>query len=600
MRTECILPTIALMTLAWTLTCPGLTAGDEIATRPNIVFFLTDDQNHTTLGCAGDSVMQTPNIDALAKSGTRFSQATVSHSICWVSRTTLMTGLTGRTYGQPGNRELARAEAVEMLVSDHLRNAGYRTGYFGKWHAKMPKGFVREDHFDEFEAISRNPYYKKQTDGSVVHETDLIIDRGIEFLRNQTSDQPFALNLWFNAGHAEDGDRRPGVGHFSCPNPNSDQYAEHVFDRPIVDDVESFDALPDFLKTTINRERYFWRWDTPRKYQTNMRAYYRMISGIDAGIGRFMDTLRAKGLDKNTIIIYSADNGYYMGNRGLAGKWSHFEESIRVPMIIADLRNDKASSTSEALVQNLDIPATMLDYAGINVPEAYQGSSLRGLVEKTEDDRAFREATFHEHFAVRNRIPAWEGVRTHQAKYAKYVDDDYEFLHDLESDTNELVNLARTEEASGLLESMRSRTQGFLNNYGGSLHPPSQSFSKSTEPHPEAAAAVTAPVRKDGWHRLFDGKSLRGWTGDAKYWSVEDGAITGVADGTLKRNHFICWKGNTVQNFELKIKVKLTAGGNSGIQYRGRMRPDIGLDSVSGYQCDVVANVPEYNGMLYQ
>ncbi len=107
--------------------------------RPNIVFFFADDQTTSTLGCYGNEVIQTPNIDALAARGTRFNNAFVSHSICWVSRTTILTGMTGRSYGTVGNREQARPDAVATLYSDILREHGYRTGYFGKWHAKMPQ-----------------------------------------------------------------------------------------------------------------------------------------------------------------------------------------------------------------------------------------------------------------------------------------------------------------------------------------------------------------------------------------------------------------------------------------------------------------------------
>ncbi|MCZ6672526.1 MAG: sulfatase-like hydrolase/transferase, partial [Verrucomicrobia bacterium] len=172
------------------------------ADRPNIVFFFTDDQTTSTLGCYGHPVVQTPNIDRLAAQGTRFANAFVSQSICWVSRTTILTGLTGRSYGTPDTPDVARPDAVKTLYSDILRENGYRTGFFGKWHAKMPKGYKPEDHFDEFEAIFRNPFYKKQPDGSLRHETEIIVDRGIEFIQNQSQGQPFALNMWFNACHA--------------------------------------------------------------------------------------------------------------------------------------------------------------------------------------------------------------------------------------------------------------------------------------------------------------------------------------------------------------------------------------------------------------
>ncbi|MFC1761766.1 glycosyl hydrolase [Planctomycetota bacterium] len=112
--------------------------------------------------------------------------------------------------------------------------------------------------------------------------------------------------------------------------------------------------------------------------------------------------------------------------------------------------------------------------------------------------------------------------------------------------------------------------------------------------------AVDAQRGEDGFVRIFDGRSLENWSGDAQYWSVQDGAITGVTDGSLKMNHFLTWTGSTLRNFELRIQVKVTAGGNSGLQYRGMPRPDLGSDIVTGYQCDVVANNPNYNGMLYE
>lgn len=569
---------------------------------PNIVFFFIDDQTSSVLGCYGNSLAQTPNIDRLAAQGTRFDRAYVSQAICWVSRTTVLTGLTGRSYGTPGNRELARPETVESLWSDLLRDHGYRTGFFGKWHAKMPKGYQPHDHFDVFESIQRNPYFKPQADGSLRHETDLIVDRGIEFLQQQPSDQPFALNLWFNACHAEDGDRRPGIGHFPWPQSQDGLFDDVQMPLPKLSSPTIFDGLPDFLKVSITRQRYFWRWNTEEKYQANMQAYYRMVSGIDAAIGRLLERLEEAGLRDNTIIVYMADNGYLMGNRGLAGKWSHFEESIKVPLIIHDPRVEEAArgQTTEALALNLDLPSTFADWAGVTIPAHYQGRSLRALV-AGQPPQDWRLETFHEHFAVRSRIPAFEGVRDARFKYVRYIDhDNYEFLHDLERDPDELVNLASLPEHADTLAAMRLRTDNLVQQYGGPLEPLDGRFQASVDADPEAAATVTMRPSPDGWVRLFDGKSMNQWTGDRAFWSVRDGAITGKTDGSLDRNRFLSWKVATVRNFELEMEVKITAGGNSGIQYRSEMRPDIGLDSMSGYQCDVVPNNPRYNGMLYE
>ncbi|MDF1860321.1 MAG: sulfatase-like hydrolase/transferase [Verrucomicrobiales bacterium] len=572
------------------------------AEPPNIVFFFTDDQTTSTIGCYGNPIVQTPNIDGLAARGTRFENAFVSHSICWVSRTTILSGLTGRSFGTSSNPDTARADAVETLYSDILRENGYRTGYFGKWHAKMPKGYKQADHFDEFEAIGRNPFYKKQPDGSLRHETEVIVDRGIEFVKNQPKGKPFALNMWFNACHAEDGDRRPGIGHFAWPRAVDGMYDDVEMYQPRLNDPAIFDAQPDFLKTTINRERYFWRWNTEEKYQANMRAYFRMVSGIDGAIGRFIEVLEEQGLADNTIIVYSADNGYHMGNRGFAGKWSHYEESLRVPLIVYDPRvpASQKGQVTDAIALNLDLPATFLDWAGADVPERYQGHSLKQIV-NTGKPGGWRSESFHEHFAVRNRIPAFEGIRNADFKYVRYIDEDnYEFLHDLKNDPDELVNLADDPKHAGTLEAMRERTTARINELGGPLDPMTAPLSASTVPHPEASAAVTDKPGPDGFVNLIKGNKLSGWTGDPKYWSVKDGVLTGKTDGSLKMNRFITWKGSTIQNFDLRVKVRVSPGGNSGIQYRGKSAPELGLDIVTGYQCDVVADISKYNGMLYE
>ena len=155
--------------LIYTLTVLVVTMlGGEVLgqtdSRPNIVFFFADDQRNDTLGCAGHPIVKTPTIDGLAKQGVLFENCLVSHSICWVSRTTILSGLTARSFGNDTVADKAKASAVETLYSDILRKAGYRTGYYGKWHAKMPQGYRPADHFDEFEKIGRNPFFKKMPD----------------------------------------------------------------------------------------------------------------------------------------------------------------------------------------------------------------------------------------------------------------------------------------------------------------------------------------------------------------------------------------------------------------------------------------------------
>ena len=573
------------------------------AKKPNIVFFFTDDQTSSALGCYGHPLARTPNIDRLAVQGTRFENAFVSQSICWVSRTTILTGLTGRSYGVPGNHDMAKPEAVEKLYVDYLRDAGYRTGFVGKWHAKMPKGWKAQDHFDEFHPIGRNPFYKKQEDGTLRHETELIVDRGIEFIENQPRDKPFAMNMWFNACHAEDGDRRPGIGHFPWPRAMDGMYEEDEIAPPHLNDPEIFEKQPGFLKTTINRERFFWRWNTDKRYRINMRAYLRMVSGIDHAIGRFLKALEEQGLAENTIIVYTADNGYHLGNRGFAGKWSHYEESIRVPMVVYDprVKGKARGQVRRESVLNLDLPSTFLSWAGVEIPKRYQGKTFAKLISDSNPS-PWRKYTFHEHFAVRHRIPAFEGMRGDRFKYVRYVDEkNYEFLHDLKNDPDELTNLASNPQYTKTLKQMRGLTDQRVQELGGPLSPMKSPLSKSTDPHPVSAAQVANRPGGDGFANLIGpGNRIRNWSGDEKLWSQKDGVLIGETDGSLKMNRFLTWKAATVQNFDLRVKVRISKRGNSGIHYRAMSRPDLGLDVVTGYQCDIVAGRPRHNGQLHE
>jgi len=447
------------------------TAAD--GTPPNIVFFLTDDQRNDTLGCAGHPIIKTPNVDDLAANGVHFTEMFVEHSICWVSRATLMTGLTCRSFGQKERPDTLKPEAAEFMCSDVLRDAGYRTGFYGKWHIKGPKGFKAADHYDEFEAVNRNPYYKKQPDGTLRHETEVIGDRGVQFLESQPKGKPFVLNLWFNAGHAEDGDRRPGIGHFPWTKATHPMYEDIKVPPPRLNAPEIFESQPQHMKDSLNRERYFWRWDTPDKYQSNIRAYFRMITGIDNVVGRIRQTLEEQGLAENTIIVYSADNGYYMGDRGFAGKWSHYEQSMRVPLVIYDPRLPKAlrGRKEDRMAMNLDLPATFVDWAGVPVPEVYEGRSLKPIVEG-ERPTDWRTDFFCEHVFLAPML-TWEGVRGQRYKYARYFDQQplSEFLHDLKTDPDELQNLVNDEAYAATLQKMRSRCDELMNKYGGPLVP---------------------------------------------------------------------------------------------------------------------------------
>ena len=439
--------------------------------KPNILFFFADDQRNDTLSCAGHPIIETPTIDRLAENGVRFENMFVTRSTCWASRTTILTGLTSLSSVEPDQSDMVKPEALTELFPDLLRDAGYRMALYGKWHAKMPKGFKPEEHFDEYERIFRNPYFKTMLDGSKRHETELICDRGIDFLKSQRGkDDPFCLNLWFNAGHAEDKDRVPGTGHYPWPKAMDGKYDDIEIPAPRLSDPAIFEAHPEFLKTSNHRERFHWRWDTPEKYQINMRAYFRMLSGIDHAMSRVLQVLEEEGLADNTIVVYSADNGYYMGDRGFAGKWSHHEQSQRVPLVIYDPRQpeERRGRVVDTMALNLDLPATFLDWAGVAIPASYQGDSLKPVLDGEANPEGWREDFICEHLNLRYSM-SWEGVRGQRFKYARYVDQNpvHEFLHDLKNDPDELVNLVGNPEYAAQLKKLRMRTNTLIESYTG-------------------------------------------------------------------------------------------------------------------------------------
>ena len=434
----------------------------EIKQQPNFLLLYADDQRNHTLGCAGHPVVKTPHIDLLAKQGVRFENAFVSTSTCWVGRASLFTGCYERKhlYRVPsGQLDPALCESSYFAV---LKKAGYRTGHLGKEHVNIEGDFARLM-WDVRERIRRKPYFKEQPDGTMRHETQILGDWAIDFLKEQPKDQPFCLQVSFHATHAADGDKRPGIGHFPWPKVTDGMYEDQQMPLPPLNDPAIYEAQPDFLKASLNRNRFFWRWDTEEKYQTNMRAYFRMISGIDHVVGRLVAELKKQGLADNTVIIYTADNGYYLGDRGFAGKWTHYDESLRVPLIVHDPRLPKAKQgkvvTEMAL--NSDLASTMIDLADLPVPQAHTGRSLAPLIGGKEVS-GWRKDFLCEFLAVPGTIPRWEGVRGEHMTYARYFvngpsEPPYEFLFDLKNDPRQLTNLVDGNREHPFLGRMRNR-----------------------------------------------------------------------------------------------------------------------------------------------
>jgi arylsulfatase A-like enzyme len=311
--------------------------------------------------------------------------------------------------------------------------------------------------FDFFKPHGGYPYFKKQPDGTVRHETEVAGDRAVEFLNSNPRGKPFCLSISFNAVHAADHDMK---NHFPWPKAVDGMYDNVEIPAPRLSDPSIFESHPDFLKKSMNRKRYFWRWDTPEKYQKNMKAYFRMISGVDRVIGRIRNELENLHLADNTVIIYMSDNGYYMGDRGFAGKWSHYEQSLRVPFIVYDPRlpEVKRGVVKEEMALNIDVPSTLLQLAGVEIPTHYQGCSISPLLQG-KSARDWRNDFFCEHLMDNPDIPKWEGVRGERYVYARYFEQEpvFEFLHDLKTDPDQLVNLASNSDHKDILAQMRKR-----------------------------------------------------------------------------------------------------------------------------------------------
>ena len=230
------------------------------AAVPNIVFFLSDDQRADFMGAAGHEILKTPTMDRLAAEGVRFRNAFVTTSICAASRASILTGLLERshqfTFGTPPLRKALTAASYPS----RLRAAGYRTGFVGKFGVQVEPDETTAM-FDVFEPLGRNPYFKKQPDGSLRHVSQIAGDRAIAFLRSAPKGQPFCLSLSFNAPHAEDSDKE---NHYPWPVAVDGLYDDVEIPPPLVDPA-TFGSQPEFLRKSMHRDRWFWRWNTPEK-----------------------------------------------------------------------------------------------------------------------------------------------------------------------------------------------------------------------------------------------------------------------------------------------------------------------------------------------
>lgn len=402
--------------------------------HPNIIFILTDDQRWDMLGCAGNKIIQTPNIDSMANHGVRFTHAFVTTPICAASRASIFTGLYERTHDYTFNKPPIKKDYTDISYPFLLRKSGYRTGFVGKFGVNVE---VPLDSLFCWKQINGFPYWKI-VNGQKKHLTDIQGEQAIQFIRESTPGKPFCLSLSFSAPHADDDSREQYFWQKSLDT----LYQHAVIPVPATAAPAFYEALPDFLKGTMNRERWYWRFDTPERFQSYVKGYYRMITGIDQIVGKIRQELVRLKIAENTVIILMGDNGYYISDRGYADKWLMHDVSLRVPLIIYDPRNTTPTpKVLDQMVLNIDVSPTIMELTGIRTPARIQGKSLIPLI--SGQMIKWRNSIFCEHLMVEKKIPNSECIRTENLKFIRYPKHpEYVELYDLINDPWEEHNLA--------------------------------------------------------------------------------------------------------------------------------------------------------------
>ncbi len=431
---------------------PGAADRDK---RPNIIFILTDDQRWDAIGYAGNQIIQTPSMDRLAGEGTWFRKAFVTTPISAASRASILTGMYERTHGYTFQQGPLKERFMKLSYPVIMKENGYYTGFFGKLGVTYEGAETLFDRADIYDRNSRFPdrrgYFYKTIGGDTVHLTRYTAYQAREFIENAPEDKPFCLSLSFSAPHAHDN----APEQYIWQEKSDSLYNDITIPPPLISEEKYFMALPEEVRNGYNRLRWTWRFDTPEKYQHSVKGYYRMINEVDGEIAEIRKLLEEKRIADNTVIIFTGDNGYYLGERQLAGKWLMHDNSIHVPLIIYDPRVKKHREVDD-MVLNIDITSTILDIAGIKIPDDYQGISLLTYVRNKRKPEA-RDTLLFEHLWELPEIPSSEGVRTAKWKYFRYrFLEAPEELYDLENDPLETVNLASDKEYTKVTDALRA------------------------------------------------------------------------------------------------------------------------------------------------
>lgn len=421
-------------------------AADE---RPNFIFIITDDQRWDALGVVqkeqGERArfpwFETPNMDLIAAQGVRFRNAFVTLSLCSPSRATFLTGTYNHVNGVLNNSTPFPENNV--TYASLMRDAGYDTGFFGKFHHGTQKG-PRPGFDYNASFIGQGVYHDCPFEvNGVMTPTkgwveDVIIDYAIEYLKMERQ-KPFSMFIGYKTPH------EPTQPPFREEKRFKDETARVVpnLTTPAVFRLSPQDAQRKRLAEAAIRD------DQGVKVKLN---WFRCLSAVDDGLGKLLDVLDELELSDNTVLVFTSDNGYYLGEHCLGDKRSAYEESLRIPMLVRYPKRFPKGSVRDEMVLNTDIAPTFLELAGIPIPAHMQGRSMVPLLEGGNTE--WRQSFLAQYFIEREypNTPTWFAVRTGNAKLVKYPGhEEWTELFDLSADPYEIRNLARDPEHAPLL-----------------------------------------------------------------------------------------------------------------------------------------------------
>ncbi len=465
MNTRSLLAALACTLLA-------AVAAAAAPSRPNIVFIMTDDHAAHAISAYGSVVNQTPHLDRLASEGMRFDRCFVVNSICTPSRATILTGKYSHLNGVPA---FNRFDGTQPTAAKHLQAAGYHTGMFGKWHlGSDPTGF------DQWmilpgQGIYHDPAFITPAGRRVItgYVSDVITDLCIDFIKSRPADKPFFLMYHHKAPHRPwepDAKHKALFANKQIPEPATlrDDYAtrtdalrenkQRVFDDMTRRDLKLvppadlkgaarnqwLGAKPTEVEIEIGGRKKSLTGEALNKwkYQRYMQDYLACVQSVDDNIGRMLDWLDANNLRTNTVIIYTSDQGFFLGDNGMYDKRFMYEPSLRMPFLIRWPGVIKPGAAQDQMILNTDFAPTFLDLAGLPTPADMQGRSIIPLLrgERPSDWRTSMYYRYY-HDPGDHNTGAHYGVRTLTHKLIHYWKKDQWELFDLNKDPNELRNI---------------------------------------------------------------------------------------------------------------------------------------------------------------